>query len=159
VPTIALDHLTEAQAKAFMVADNRLTEVSSWDDRLLAEQLKDLSLADLDFSLEVTGFDMGEIDLLIEGLEGDPLARDRDDELPPTHEVVISRPGDLWVLGPHRVYCGNSLTAASYQQLMGDERASMAFMRHHLLRRWHGSFQDYQNYLRHYRSSHIADCR
>lgn len=127
VPTITLDHLTEAQAKAFMLADNRLTEVSSWDDRLLAEQLKDLSLADLDFSLEVTGFDMGEIDLLIEGLNEDPLARDRDDELPPPGEVVVSRPGDLWALGPHRVHCGNALEEVSYQQLLVEERASMAF--------------------------------
>jgi ParB-like chromosome segregation protein Spo0J len=68
VPTIRLDHLTEAQANAFMIADNRLTEISVWDDRLLAEQLKELSELDLDFSLEATGFQMGEIDLRIEGL-------------------------------------------------------------------------------------------
>jgi ParB-like chromosome segregation protein Spo0J len=68
VPTIQLEHLSEAQAKAFMIADNRLTENSVWDERLLAEQLKELSLLDLDFSLEATGFEMGEIDLRIEGL-------------------------------------------------------------------------------------------
>src|SRR5713226_5085498 len=68
VPTIRLDHLTEAQAKAFMVADNRLSENSVWNERLLAEQLKELSVLDLDFSLEATGFTMGEIDLHIEGL-------------------------------------------------------------------------------------------
>lgn len=62
-PTIRLDHLTEAQARAFMIADNRLTEISLWDDRLLAQQLKELSELDLDFSLEATGFQMGEIDL------------------------------------------------------------------------------------------------
>lgn len=127
VPTITLEHLTEAQAKAYMLADNRLTEVSSWDDRLLAEQLKDLSLANLDFNLEVIGFDMGEIDLLIEGLEEDPLERDRDDELPPLADGVVSRPGDLWALGPHRILCGNSLTAGSYQRLLGDEQANLVF--------------------------------
>jgi ParB-like chromosome segregation protein Spo0J len=58
VPTLCLDHLTPAQARAFMIADNRLTEIATWDDRLLAEQLKDLSLEGLDFSLEVTGFEM-----------------------------------------------------------------------------------------------------
>ena len=63
VPTACLDHLTPAQARAFMIADNRLTEISAWDDRLLAQQLKDLSLLGLDFSLELTGFEMGEIDL------------------------------------------------------------------------------------------------
>src|SRR6516225_11496288 len=84
VPTIRLEHLSEAQAKAFMLADNKLTENSVWDERLLAEQLKELSELDLDFSLEVTGFEMGEIDLRIEGLNsltegGDDPA----DSLPP----------------------------------------------------------------------------
>src|SRR5215467_12578159 len=69
VPTLCLDHLTPAQARAFQIADNRLTEIAVWDDRLLAEQLKDLSLLGLDFSIEVTGFDIGEIDLRIAALE------------------------------------------------------------------------------------------
>jgi ParB-like chromosome segregation protein Spo0J len=68
VPVIFVDHLRENQARAFMIADNRLTENSVWDDRLLAQQLKELSKLELDFSLEVTGFDTGEIDLRIEGL-------------------------------------------------------------------------------------------
>jgi ParB-like chromosome segregation protein Spo0J len=63
VPTICLDHLTAAQAQAFMIADNRLTENSEWNERLLAEQLHDLSLVDLGFSLDVIGFEMAEIDL------------------------------------------------------------------------------------------------
>ncbi|MDO8432460.1 MAG: ParB/Srx family N-terminal domain-containing protein [Candidatus Binatus sp.] len=76
VPTISLEHLSEAQARAFMIADNRLTENSVWDDQLLAEQLKELSVLDLDFNLEATGFEMGEIDLRIEGLTSKPeLAR------------------------------------------------------------------------------------
>ena len=58
VPTLCLDHLTTAQARAFMIADNRLTEIATWDDRLLAQQLKDLSLLGLDFSLEVIGFEI-----------------------------------------------------------------------------------------------------
>ena len=68
VPTIRLEHLDAAQRRAFMIADNRLNETSTWDDRLLAQQLKELSILDLDFSLETTGFDMGEIDLRIESL-------------------------------------------------------------------------------------------
>src|ERR1035441_2265893 len=79
VPTICLEHLSEAQAKAFMIADNRLTENSVWDDRLLAEQLKELSVLDLDFSLEATGFEMGEIDLRIEGLDSPSEADGADD--------------------------------------------------------------------------------
>src|SRR5712692_465897 len=78
VPTIMLEHLTEAQIRAFMVADNKLTENSAWDERLLAHQMKALSEVELDFNLEATGFEMGEIDVMIEGLapahdvEGDP---------------------------------------------------------------------------------------
>ena len=68
VPTISLEHLSAAQARAFAIAGSRLTENSVWDGRLLAEQLKELSILDLDFSIEATGFEMGEIDLRIEGL-------------------------------------------------------------------------------------------
>ena len=68
VPTIQLEHLSEPQARAFRIADNRLTEISVWDEELLAEQLKELSLLDLDFTLDVVGFEMAEIDLKIESL-------------------------------------------------------------------------------------------
>jgi hypothetical protein len=60
VPTLCLDHLTPAQANAFIIADNRLTEIASWDDQLLAQHLKELTLLDLDFSIELTGFEMAE---------------------------------------------------------------------------------------------------
>jgi ParB-like chromosome segregation protein Spo0J len=66
VPVIRLEHLDPNQARAFMLADNKLAENSCWDERLLAEALRDLSLAELDFSLEATGFEMAEIDLRIE---------------------------------------------------------------------------------------------
>ncbi len=69
VPTILLEHLSEAQTRAFMIADNRLTENSVWNDRLLGEQFKVLSTLDLDFSIEATGFEMSEIDIKIEGPE------------------------------------------------------------------------------------------
>src|SRR5205085_926819 len=69
VPTLCLDHLTAAQARVFMIADNRLTEIAAWDDQLLAQQLKELSLSGLDFNIEVTGFEMGEIDLRIASLD------------------------------------------------------------------------------------------
>jgi len=83
VPTIRLEHLNEAQKRAFMIADNRLTEISAWDETILAEQFQELSLRDLDFSLETTGFEIGEIDLLIEGLaERPPDKADPADDLP-----------------------------------------------------------------------------
>ena len=65
VPVIAIEHLDAAQRRAFAIADNRLTENSTWDDRLLADQLKGLSILDLSFDLEATGFEMGEIDFRI----------------------------------------------------------------------------------------------
>jgi hypothetical protein len=117
VPTLCLDHLTPAQARAFMIADNRLTEIASWDDKLLAQQLKDLSLLGLDFSIEVTGFEIGEIDLRIAALEDMPEQADDDpaDAVPelPTRPP-LTKMGDVWLLGRHRVMCGNALDAAAF---------------------------------------------
>jgi DNA modification methylase len=128
VPTLCLDHLSPAQARAFMIADNRLSELASWDDRLLAEQLKDLSLLGLDFSLEVTGFEVGEIDLRIGALDDPPRADDPADAVPdPVTGPAVSKPGDLWLLGQHRVLCGNVLDVAAVRALMGEERAAMVF--------------------------------
>src|SRR5580704_16706144 len=121
VPTLCLDHLTATQARAFMIADNRLTEIATWDDRLVAQQLKDLSLLGLDFSLELTGFEMGEIDLRIASLEEPPEPDDDPADMVP--EVPIGPPlskiGDDWLLGPHRVFCGNALDPAAFAALMG----------------------------------------
>ena len=128
VPTLCLDHLSPAQLRAFMIADNRLTEIASWDDQLLAQQLKDLSLLGLDFSIEVTGFEMGEIDLRIASLEAMPDTDDPADAVPelPTRPP-LSKAGDLWLLGRHCVLCGNALDSAAYAALLGKERAAMVF--------------------------------
>jgi DNA modification methylase len=128
VPTLCLDHLTPEQARVFMIADNRLSEIASWDDRLLAEQLKDLSLLGLDFSIEVTGFEVAEIDLRIASLDSEPANDDPADVLPePPLGPSVSKPGDLWLLGRHRVLCGNVLDVAVFRSLMGAERAAMVF--------------------------------
>src|SRR5215472_2908057 len=129
VPTLCLDHLTQAQARAFMIADNRLTENSVWDDRLLAQQLQSLSLLGLDFDIEVTGFEMGEIDLRIASLDEpcDP-SDDPADALPDApNSAPVTKIGDLWRLGHHRVLCGNALDAAAFAALMGGDRAAMGF--------------------------------
>jgi DNA modification methylase len=129
VPTIALEHLTEAQARAFMIADNRLTENSTWDNRLLAEQLKELSAQELDFNLETIGFDPAEIDLRI----GDLTPQDDQQQDPadliekPAVGPPASRPGDLFILGRHRVHCGSALDQVSYTTLMQGQRAAMVF--------------------------------
>jgi DNA modification methylase len=128
VPTICLEHLSEAQARAFMIADNRLTENSVWDDRLLATQLKELSVLNLEFSLEATGFTMGEIDLRIEELS-EPVSQDdsADDLSALPAGPAVSRSGDLWQLGEHRVYCGNALDPVAYAILLEAAKAAMIF--------------------------------
>jgi DNA modification methylase len=128
VPTLCLDHLTPEQARAFMIADNRLTEIATWDDRLLAQQFKDLSLLGLDFSIEVTGFDMGEIDLRIASLDDVPgQADDPADALPEfSTQPPVSKIGDLWMLGRNRLLCGSALDRAAFAALMGEEHASTA---------------------------------
>ena len=130
VPTLRLDYLSPAQARAFMIADNRLTEIASWDDKLLAESLRDLSLLGLDFSIEAIGFEMAEIDLRIASLDEVPdPADDPADAVPELPaRSPLSKRGDLWLLGPHRVLCGNALDPADFVTLMGGERAAMAFI-------------------------------
>jgi DNA modification methylase len=127
VPTLCLDHLSPAQLRAFMIADNRLTELAQWDDRLLAQQLKDLSLCGLDFSLEVTGFEMAEIDLRITSLDELPdTGNDPADAVPEIPAgAPLSKLGDSWILGSHRVLCGNALDPETFRTLLGEEQAAM----------------------------------
>jgi DNA modification methylase len=128
VPTISLKHLSEAQLKAFIVADNRLSENSEWNRELLAEQFQSLMEVELDFDLEVTGFETAEIDLIIEGAAP---ARDDDDPADvlcqPKDTIVVSKMADLWLLGKHRIFCGNSLNVNSYSGVTQGRRAQMVF--------------------------------
>ena len=112
-----------------MIADNRLAEIATWDDQLLAQQLKDLSLLGLDFSLEVTGFEMGEIDLRIASLDDMPEPDDDPADAVPELSAgpPLSKIGDLWLLGQHRVLCGNALDPEAFTALLGEERAMMVF--------------------------------
>src|SRR5260370_1613027 len=132
VHTIRLEHVTEAQTRAFMIADNRLTENSVWDDRLLAEQLKALAVLELDFSIDVTGFEMGEIDVMIEDLA--PASRGKDDPADAIPDLSakpqVTRAGDLWVLDRHGVHCGDARHGAAYSVVMKDRRADMGFAHH-----------------------------
>lgn len=124
IPVIYLDHLTSEQVKAFMIADNRLSEMSEWDDNLLATQLKELSTVDLGFDLEATGFTVGEIDLRIDGL--DIVDESAEDEIPVVSEgQAVTQLGDLWLLGEHRLLCGNAQDAQSFEQLMDTRIAGM----------------------------------
>jgi DNA modification methylase len=110
-----------------MIADNRLTENSEWNERLLGKELKELSELDLDFSLELTGFEMGQIDVFIESLDSTIEKDDPADNIPASGKVQVSRPTDIWLLGKHRVYCGSALEQSSYDALLQSERAALVF--------------------------------
>ena len=110
------------------LADNKLALNAGWDEELLALELKSLVEIDLDFDIGITGFSVAEIDGLIEGLSPEEAGDPEDDRLPELQQAnVVSRPGDIWELGPHRVLCGNSLERKSYERLLGPERAQMVF--------------------------------
>ncbi|MBV1889383.1 MAG: ParB N-terminal domain-containing protein [Proteobacteria bacterium] len=126
VPVLRLEHLTKAQARTFMIADNKLTENAAWDKDLLSVHFKELSTLDLSFDLDITGFEMGEIDLMI---IGEAEEEDENDYLPSiTEGPAVSKSGDLWLLGEHRIYCGNSLESMSFEMIMAGEKAEMAFI-------------------------------
>jgi DNA modification methylase len=127
VPTILLDHLTEAQARAFMIADNKLTENAEWNMQLLGQQLRDLSLLDLDFDIEITGFETAEIDLMIDDAERSATAEDPADDLPAVAGTAVTKPGDQWILGKHIVLCDDALNSASYARLLDGTKAQMVF--------------------------------
>jgi DNA modification methylase len=128
-PTVSVNHLDEKQLKAFRIADNRLTENSTWNERLLGEQLKFLSDSELDFSIEVTGFEIGEIDVYIEGLTQESEQNDPADALPESTKLIpVTRTGDRWLLDDSVVLCADALNEGSYRELLGDQKAVMAFV-------------------------------
>ncbi len=128
VPAIRLSHLSETQKRALAIADNKLAENAEWDQELLARELECLSEIEVDFDVEITGFEAAEIDLLIEGLEhaeSDPKA-DAIPESPGTEDVTVA-PGDLWLLGRHRLLCGDARDPGAFRRLMAGESAQMVF--------------------------------
>jgi hypothetical protein len=126
VPVVFLDHLTETQAKAYRLADNKLTDRSRWDDTMVAAQLKELADLVLDFDIEAIGFELPELDVRIQSLD-DPDVVDNADEFDAATGPAVSLLGDLWLLGPHRLYCGNALDSTSYIALMNGEKAAAVF--------------------------------
>jgi DNA modification methylase len=126
VPTVRVDHLSPAQIRAYVIADNRLAENAGWDRSLLALELQELSV-DLNFDVTVTGFETAEIDLLINEL--DQSAANEADEIPSIDRSVpaVSRHGDIWRIGNHLLLCGDALKKDSYRKLLGARKAQMVF--------------------------------
>jgi DNA modification methylase len=125
-PVIVLGHLTEAQRRAYRLADNKLTELGTWDEALLSAELQELLAEDYDLSL--IGFSDGELDNLLAGTtEPDADARDDADDVPEPPEDPVSRPGDLWLLGNHRLLCGDATVATDVERLLDGARANICF--------------------------------
>jgi DNA modification methylase len=127
VPTVRLSHLSEADKRAYVLADNRLAEKAGWDRNLLAIELQDL--IDIGFEVELTGFETPEIDLLLEeALEAAGLTPAADDQLPePRCEPPTTRQGDLWILGPHRLLCGDARSPACIAHLLAGKMVDLMF--------------------------------
>jgi len=113
VPVIVLADLTPAQRRALVLADNKLALNAGWDEDLLRMELEELE--SLDFDLELTGFNSIELDALLR----DPIADEQADQAPPLPEVATTQLGDLWLLGSHRVLCGNATSRDDVSQLLG----------------------------------------
>ncbi|WP_109354752.1 DNA methyltransferase [Sphingorhabdus sp. EL138] len=124
VPTLCLDHLSEAQVRAYVIADNKLAENAGWDPDILALEFQYLDCLDLDFELTITGFEMAEIDGM--------LVIEPETEEPDVPEIsdgpAVTRPGDLWTIGKHRLYCGDATHRQSFDALFeGSNPAQMVF--------------------------------
>lgn len=124
VPVISIDHLTPEQIRVYRLTDNQSATLGCWDDDLLRlelGELYDLSL-DTQLDVELTGFTTAEMDAI---LLGAGKVEEREEDEQPEEGPAVSQAGDLWILGMHRLYCGNSLDESSYIALLGQERAQM----------------------------------
>lgn len=126
VPCLHVEHMSAAQKRAYVLADNKLALNASWDDDLLSQELAALSEIDLDFDIGLTGFSISEIDDLLDLDEPEQDNDPQDDILPSKAPARVSF-GEVWALGAHRLVCGNSLDAATVSQLMDGTRARMVF--------------------------------
>ena len=126
VPAVELTYLTDEQKRAYVIADNQLALKAGWDPALLHLELTELQNADFDLSL--LGFGDDELAELLAGMESTYEGETDDDAVPEVLEAAVSTPGDVWLLGHHRVLCGDATDASSYALLLADELADMAFL-------------------------------
>ena len=123
VPVVVLDHLTPTQRRALIIADNRIAENAGWDDTMLRIELQ--SLQEDGFNLDITGFDADALAEIMAGEEATVDGNTDEDAIPELSETAISRPGDVWILGNHRLVCGDATQASSYEQLIAGQRVQM----------------------------------
>lgn len=127
VPVVRVSHLSKTAKRLYSLADNRLAELATWDEDKLRLELKELAEISIDIDLEITGFDTVDLDRLL--AIGTVEKNDPADLIPEPDLATapISRPGDIWLLGPHRLICGNALDAATYEALLAEERAQVVW--------------------------------
>jgi len=127
VPIVRLDHLSEAEKRAYILADNKIALNAGWDSELLATELGELSnlLPELNLNVDLSGFEVGEIDLILSDFEEPNAAASKEDEVPETLNTVVSRRGDIWQLGQHRLQCGDARDAEAVQRLFDGKTAQL----------------------------------
>lgn len=128
IPTICLAHLSEIERRAYLIADNKIALNASWDQDLLAGEMQ--SLIDHGVEIEDTGFSMTEVDILLEDVSepASPSAKSRrEEQVPELDKVAVTRRGDVWQLGRHRLVCGDARDGAVYDALLGEERVDLIF--------------------------------
>jgi DNA modification methylase len=125
VPVVVLEHLSPTQRRALVIADNRIAENAGWDEDMLRVEMEALQLDDFDMSL--TGFDADALAELMAGGDGDDPGNTEDDSVPEVQETPISCTGDVWLLGSHRLLCGDSTLEDSYAHLLQGEEVDMVF--------------------------------
>jgi DNA modification methylase len=124
VPTICLDNLSEDQIRAYILADNKLAEKAGWDNAILAIELQHLTSIDLGFDVTLTGFEIGEIDLILQEGKAD---QSTNEPFEISSGPTITKVGDIWQLGDHRLICGNALDESVYSALMNGQSADVVF--------------------------------
>jgi DNA modification methylase len=125
VPVIVLDHLTPAQRRALILADNKLALNAGWDEEMLRVELE--SLKEEDFALDVVGFSDEELEALLLEPETTNAGLTDDDAIPEEQEKIVAVPGDLWILGEHRLLCGDATQMGDIEKILAGGLADMAF--------------------------------
>lgn len=125
VPIVRLPHLTETQRRALVIADNKIALNAGWDEEMLALEMKELG--DLDFDLDLLGFSLDELKELDAFGESEPSGNTDEDEVPEVPEEAVTKPGDMWILGEHRLLCGDTTMVDDLKKLMADDTADMIF--------------------------------
>ena len=121
-PAVRIEHLTDAEIRAYRIADNKLAEAAEWDETLLSIELREIEL--LGFDLEFTGFETAEIDILFDAAEAEDT---EEPPVPPLQTQAVSRLGDHWIIGEHQLICGDALEDRTYAALLSGQKADMVF--------------------------------